>query len=153
MMKRSHLTQKAAARSLQNVPGSQATGRNIKHTYGGKVQDTQPLAMSGFFMPATLLGGETNLSGVARNRIPFSGNTCSVSVRTLNGSRQPYNCQNIKQTYEKIVMTRDDHAIGAPAPCFVVFCESINCSTPPHYLKSPLILSNHNTIAIKEPQL
>jgi hypothetical protein len=153
MMKKSHLTQKAAARSLQNVPGSQATGRNIKHTYGGKVQDTQPLAMSGFFMPATLLGDDTNLPGVARNRIPFGGNTCSVSVRTLNGSRQPYNCQNIKQTCETITMIRDDHAIGTPAPFFVAFYQSTNCSAPSPYLKLPLILSDHNMTAIKESQL
>lgn len=72
----------------------------VKHTYGGKVQDTQPPAMSGFFMPAACPRDCNQLPGVARNRTPPSGNTCSVSVRTLNGSRQPYNCQHVKQTYE-----------------------------------------------------
>lgn len=111
------LTGKPTATSIENVPGEPITRHNFKQTKGGKVQNTQPPAMSGFFMPATLPGDSTKLSGVARNKTPRSGNTCSVPFRTLEGSRQPNNCQNFKQTKEEHAMkTAQNHAIGAPAP-------------------------------------
>ena len=88
---------------------------NVKQTNGGNVEYTQPPAMSGFFVPATMLGDCNKLPGVARNRIPLCGNTCSVSIRTLNGSRQPYNCQNVKQSNEVNAMqTANTHATATP---------------------------------------
>lgn len=111
---KSRLTDKPTLASLKHVPGAR-TRRNIKQTYGGNVQNTQP-PMSGFSISATL-GDSNELPRVARNTTPHSGNTCSVSVRTLNGSRQLYNCQNIKQTYENNAM-QNTHtpAMVAPAP-------------------------------------
>lgn len=69
----------------------------VKQTQGGKVQDTQPPATSGFFIPAACPRDCNQLLGVARNKIPPSGNTCSVTLSALNGSRQPYNCQHVKK--------------------------------------------------------
>jgi DNA-binding protein Fis len=110
------LTEKPTAASIENVPGND-TGYNVKQPTGGNVKDTQPPAMSGFFVPATCPRDCNKLPGVARNRTPRSGNTCSVPSRTLNGSRQPYNCQHVKQsTEENAVKTATNHAIGAPAP-------------------------------------
>ncbi len=108
------LTEKPQGATLENVPGSD-TRHDVKQTNGGNVEDTQPPAMSGFFVPATLPGDSTKLSGVARNKTPRSGNTCSVSIRTLNGSRQPYNCQNVKQSNEVNAMqTANTHATATP---------------------------------------
>ncbi|MBJ6612198.1 MAG: hypothetical protein JG718_17725 [Candidatus Thiothrix moscowensis] len=109
------LTEKPQGATLENVPGSN-TRHDFKQTKGGNVKDTQPPAMSGFFVPAACPRDCNKLPGVARNRTPRSGNTCSVSFRTLEGSRQPYNCQNFKQTKEDNAMkTANTPAQVAPA--------------------------------------
>lgn len=111
------LTGKPPTTSIVNVPGEAITRHNVKQTNGGKVEDTQPPAMCGFFMPATLPGDSTNLSGVYGIEHRASGNTCGVSIWTLEDSRQPYNCQNFKQTNEEHAMkTAKNHAIGTHVP-------------------------------------
>ena len=111
-----YLTEKPQASNLENVPGDTNTRHNVKQTQGGKVENTQPPAMRGFFMPATQPGDCTKLSGVARNKTPLSGNTCSVSFRTLRDSRQLLNCQNSKQTKEETAMkTANTPALVASA--------------------------------------
>jgi DNA-binding protein Fis len=107
------LTVKPSLASLKHVP-SEHTRRNYKQTCGGNVKNIEP-PMSGFSISATL-SDSNELSGVARNRTPLRGNTCSVSVRTLIGSRQLLNCQHYKQTYENNAMQNTQTpAIGAPA--------------------------------------
>lgn len=107
------LTVKPSLASLKHVP-SERTRHNVKQTFGGNVKNTEP-PMSGFSISATL-SDSNELLGVARNRTPLSGNTCSVSERTLNGSRQLYNCQHVKQTFENNAMQNTQTpAIGAPA--------------------------------------
>ena len=110
------LTENPTPTSIENVPGND-TGHNFKQTQGGKVKTTQPPDLSGFFMPATSPCDCNKLPGVARNRKPPCGNTCSVTLCTLEGSRQPQNCQHFKQTNEVNAMQcTQPHAIGAPAP-------------------------------------
>ena len=111
---KSVLTEKTQGASLKNVPDATNTRHNIKQTNGGNVQNTKPPTMRGFFMPATQPGDCTKLSGVARNKTPPSGNTCSVSFRTLNGSRQLLNCPNIKQTNEANAMQGNNQGIATP---------------------------------------
>ena len=111
---KSVLTEKPQGASLKNVPDATNTRHNIKQTNGGNVQNTKPPTMRGFFMPATQPGDCTKLSGVARNKTPPSGNTCSVSFRTLNGSRQLLNCPNIKQTNEANAMQGNNQGIATP---------------------------------------
>ena len=107
------LTVKPSLASLKHVP-SEHTRHNVKQTCGGNVKNTEP-PMSGFSISATL-DDSNELLGVARNTIPLCGNTCSVSERTLNGSRQLLNCQHVKQTYENNAMQNTQTpAIGAPA--------------------------------------
>ena len=107
------LTVKPSLASLKHVP-SEHTRHNYKQTCGGNVKNTEP-PMSGFSISATL-SDSNELSGVARNRTPLRGNTCSVPIRTLNGSRQLLNCQHIKQSNENNAMQNTQTpAIGAPA--------------------------------------
>lgn len=107
------LTVKPSLASLKHVP-SERTRHNVKQTFGGNVKNTEP-PMSGFSISATL-DDSNELLGVARNTIPLCGNTCSVSERTLNGSRQLLNCQHVKQTFENNAMQNTQTpAIGAPA--------------------------------------
>ena len=107
------LTVKPSLASLKHVP-SERTRHNIKQTSGGNVKNTEP-PMSGFSISATL-DDSNELPRVARNTTPLRGNTCSVSVWTLNGSRQLLNCQHIKQSNENNAMQNTQTpAIGAPA--------------------------------------
>ena len=107
------LTDKPALAILESVP-SERTRHNFKQTNGGNVKNTEP-PMSGFSISATL-SDSIELSGVARNRTPLRGNTCSVSIRTLEDSRQLYNCQHFKQSNENNAMQNTQTpAIGAPA--------------------------------------
>ncbi|HPY40713.1 MAG TPA: hypothetical protein PLM98_09355 [Thiolinea sp.] len=107
------LTDKPALAILESV-SSERTRHNVKQTFGGNVKNTEP-PISGFSISATL-SDSMELSGVARNRTPLRGNTCSVSERTLNGSRQLLNCQHVKQTFENNAMQNTQTpAIGAPA--------------------------------------
>lgn len=111
---KSRLTDKPTLASLKNVPGAR-TRHNVKQTFGGNVKNTQP-PMSGFPISATL-GDSNELLGVARNTTPLCGNTCSVSERTLNGSRPLLCSQHVKQTFENNAM-QNTHtpAMVAPAP-------------------------------------
>lgn len=109
------LTVKPSLASLKYIPKELCHRNNIKQTNGGKVKTTQPPHLSGFFISATM-GDSIELSGVARNTTPLCGNTCSVSIRTLNGSRLPFGSQNIKQSNENHTMQAlQTPAIGAPA--------------------------------------
>lgn len=111
---KSRLTDKPSLVSLKHVP-SERTRHNFKQTQGGKVKNTQP-PMSGFPISATL-GNSDGLSGVARNTTPLCGNTCSVTLCTLEGSRLPLGSQHFKQTQENNAMQNTQiPAIGAPAP-------------------------------------
>ncbi|WP_298613013.1 hypothetical protein [uncultured Thiothrix sp.] len=107
------LTDKPARSKLKNVP-SERTRHNVKQTFGGNVKNIEP-PMSGFSISATL-DDSNELSGVARNTTPLCGNTCSVSERTLNGSRLLLCSQNVKHTFENNAMQNTQTpAIGAPA--------------------------------------
>ena len=107
------LTVKPSLASLKHVP-SERTRHNVKQTNGGNVKNTEP-PMSGFSISATL-DDSIELLGVARNTTPLCGNTCSVSIRTLNGSRQLLNCQHVKQSNENHAMQNTQTpAISAPA--------------------------------------
>lgn len=107
------LTVKPSLASLKHVP-SEVTRHNVKQTNGGNVKNTEP-PMSGFSISATL-DDSIELLGVARNTTPLCGNTCSVSIRTLNGSRQLLNCQHVKQSNENHAMQNTQTpAISAPA--------------------------------------
>ena len=107
------LTVKPSLASLKHVP-SEHTRHNFKQTQGGHVKNTEP-PMSGFSISATL-SDSIELSGVARNTTPLRGNTCSVTLCTLEGSRQLNNCQHFKQTQENNAMQNTQTpAIGAPA--------------------------------------
>ncbi len=109
-----YLTEKPQDVRLKNVPGDTNTRHNVKQTQGGKVENTQPPAMSGFFMPATQPGDCNKLSGVARNKIPPSGNTCSATLCALNGSRQLLNCPHVKQIHEEYAMQGTNQGIATP---------------------------------------
>lgn len=111
---KSVLTEKPQGASLKNVPDATNTRHYIKQTKGGNVQNTKPPPMRGFFMPATQPGDCSKLSGVARNKTPPSGNTCSVSFRTLDSSRQLLNCPHIKQTKEANAMQGNNQGIATP---------------------------------------
>lgn len=107
------LTVKPSLASLKHVP-SERTRHNFKQIFGGHVKNTEP-PMCGFSISATL-SDSNELSGVARNRTPLRGNTCSVSEKTLEDSRQLYNCQHFKQIFENNAMQNTQTpAIGAPA--------------------------------------
>ena len=107
------LTVKPSLASLKHVP-SERTRHNYKQTFGGNVKNIEP-PMSGFSISATL-SDSNELSGVARNRTPLRGNTCSVSIRTLEDSRQLNNCQHFKQSNENNAMQNTQTpAIGVPA--------------------------------------
>lgn len=109
------LTDKAATTKLKNVP-SHNTRHNSKQTQGGNVTNTQPPTMSGIFLPATH-GDSTELSGVARNKKPSCGNTCSVTLCALRGSRLLLGSQHSKQTQENNAMqTLQSTARGASVP-------------------------------------
>ena len=109
-----YLTEKPQDVRLKNVPGDTNTRHNVKQNIGGKVENTQPPAMRGFFMPATQPGDCNKLSGVARNKIPPSGNTCSASYVALNGSRQLLNCPHVKQNIEEYAMQGTNQGIATP---------------------------------------
>ena len=109
-----YLTEKPQDVRLKNVPGDTNTRHNVKQTQGGKVENTQPPAMRGFFMPATQPGDCNKLSGVARNKIPPSGNTCSATLCALNGSRQLLNCPHVKQIHEEYAMQGINQGIATP---------------------------------------
>ena len=106
---------KASEGYLKNVP-SHNTRHNFKQIKGGNVTNTQPPSMCGFFIPATS-GDCTELSGVARNKIPSSGNTCSVSFDALEGTRQLYCCCNFKQIKDEVnaMQAATTHATGTPS--------------------------------------
>lgn len=107
------LTVKPSLASLKHVP-SERTRHNFKQTNGGNVKNTEP-PMSGFSISVTL-DDSIELLGVARNTIPLRGNTCSVSIRTLEDSRLLLGSQHFKQTNENNAMQNTQTpAIGAPA--------------------------------------
>ena len=95
------LTEISTTLNLENVPSPETTRNNLKQTFGGNLQNTKPPAMSGIFLPATFPRDCNKLLGVASTiKYRQCGNTCSVSERTLKGTRQLYNCQNLKQSFE-----------------------------------------------------
>ena len=139
------LTKFTTTAILENVPSHSAL-YNFKQTYGGNVQNTQPPAMRGFFMPATLCDC-TNLSSVARDKIPASGKTCSVSVRTLEGTRQLYCCCNFKKSYEVSAMQNaTTHSTATPvviAKGLSPVSNSTCCILPSDVLLNAIVTAKH----------
>ena len=111
------LTKITTSAIVENVPSPQTTRHNYKQTFGGNVTITQPPALCGFFMPATI-GDCTILPGVAStSQYRQGGQTCSVPSTTFRSSLQSYDCQHSKQTTEVNAMhNATTNAIRAPSP-------------------------------------
>ena len=122
------LTEKQQVGTLKNVPDN--VRYNFKQTYGGTVDnDAVKPPLSGFCVSAAQLGDNSTCRELRRNTTLLdSSNTSGVSVRTLEDSRQSFDCQNFKQTYEINAMKSKNQGTTTPvvgsqgytqAPCLL----------------------------------
>ena len=75
--------------NLSPALASQTVNQRVcRENIGGKVDTTQPLQVSGFFVPAYLSGGKISLPGGYGIKNRSRGNTCGASYVAPTDSRQ-----------------------------------------------------------------